>query len=301
MDADDAGPPLKVLSEHLDRVAASATDLKVIFTDLDGTLLGRGGSLFALGDGTATGATAARLAEAHSLGVEVIPVSGRQIEHVEPVAWVIGARSYIAEVGTVVWLNPKGSRARRRLELFGNYPGGEERPYDAMVTSGAVQLLLERNRGHLEIHTPWNEGRLASHLFRGQVDVASENEALDRAGIGWCHLVDNGVIPRIYEGLEVSRVHAYHLLPKGTGKVHAVAEAMRGLGLRADEAIFLGDARADVETAREVGMVFLLRHAVDFDPSIVHFAEGFDNVFVTDRPYGLGWAEAVGACLSARL
>jgi HAD superfamily hydrolase (TIGR01484 family) len=290
---------LRSLSDHLELVVDSAADVKVIFTDLDGTLLGRGGSLFALGDGTVTGAPAARLAEAHSLGVEVIPISGRQIEHVEPVAWVIGSRSYIAEVGTIVSLLPKGSRERRTIEFFGEYTGSEP-PYDAMNSSGAVDLLLDRNKGRLEKHTPWNEGRRASHLFRGQVDVASENRALEEAGIAWCRLVDNGVIPRSFEGLEVSRVHAYHLLPKGTGKARAVGEVMRLLGLRREEVVSLGDARADVETASEVGMMFLLRHAVDLDPSIVNLTEEFDNVFVTERPYGLGWAEAVGACLSGK-
>ncbi len=288
---------LKALADHLDEVAKLVRP-KAIFTDLDGTLLGRGGSLFALGDGTPTGAPAARLAEAHTHGIEIIPVSGRQIEHVEPVAWLIGARSFIAEVGAIVSLRPKGSRERQLIHLFGEYPGGEARPYDAMLASGAVQMLLERNKGRLEVHSPWNEGRVASHIFRGQVDVASENAALEEAGLGWCRLVDNGVIPRIFDTLEVSRVHAYHLLPRGTSKADAVSEIMKRLGLRRSDAISLGDARADIETAREVGAMFLLRHAVDLDPSIVNFAKEFDNVFVTERPYGLGWAEAVGACIS---
>ena len=288
---------MKSLSDHRDSVLAACSELKVIFTDLDGTLLGRGGSLFRLGDGTPTGAPAAALAEAHMRGVEVIPVSGRQIEHVEPVAWVIGARSYIAEVGAIVSLHTKESPRPRTIKLFGECLPSENPPYETMICSGAVDLLLERNRGKLEFHTPWNEGRIASHLFRGNVHVAEENEALRKAGIDWCHLVDNGVIPRQYESLEVSRVHAYHLLPYGTSKARAIREVIRRLGLRRQEAVSLGDSRADIETAAEVSAMFLLRHAVDLDPSIVKFAKQFDNVFVTEKPHGLGWAEAVELCL----
>ncbi len=292
---------MRFLSDHAEAVALAASQVEVVFTDLDGTLLGRGGSLFALGDGTASGAAAAALADAHRAGVEIVPVSGRQAEHVEPVAWVVGARSYVAEVGAVVSLRPRGSRSRELLHLFGEFPGGELSPYETMRAAGAVELLLERNRGRLEEHTPWNEGRLASHLFRGLVDTVTENRALEEAGVGWCHLVDNGVIPRSYEGLEVSRVHAYHLLPKGTSKAAAVGEVRRRLGLAREQTVSLGDSREDLETAREVGVMFLLRHAVELDPSLATEVEKFDNVFVTDRPYGLGWAEAVGVCLRDRL
>jgi hydroxymethylpyrimidine pyrophosphatase-like HAD family hydrolase len=296
---------MKLLSHYREEVAERTSDVCLVFTDLDGTLLGRGGSLFASGDGRPSSAQARALCALHEAGLGLVPVSGRQIEHIQPVAWVLGASGFVAEVGTIVHVFDRSAKKTIERYLFGEFeklprtPSNTATPYQKILEEGILEFLFSRNDGRLEFHKPWHEGRRASHLLRGHVDVEAENAALQAQGFGWCRLVDNGVIPRKYESLDVEEVHAYHLLPRGCGKGHGVAEVLRILGLESARAVALGDGRADLEAAPQVAAVFLLRHALELDPSLADELSHFDNVYVTEKSYGEGWAEAISVVLGS--
>ena len=73
--------------------------LRALYTDLDGTLLGLGGSLFADERGEFSMMQARMLEAAHRAGVEVVIVSGRRETQVHEDARLIGQNSYIYEVG----------------------------------------------------------------------------------------------------------------------------------------------------------------------------------------------------------
>ena len=73
--------------------------LRCVYTDLDGTLLGRGGSLFRDADGGFSMLQARGLEACHRAGVEVVIMSGRREPQVHEDARLIGQDSYIFEAG----------------------------------------------------------------------------------------------------------------------------------------------------------------------------------------------------------
>src|SRR5215203_3196123 len=73
--------------------------LRCVYTDLDGTLLGRGASLFRDADGDFTLLAARGLEACHRAGVEVVIKSGRRRAQVMEDARLIGQTAYIYEVG----------------------------------------------------------------------------------------------------------------------------------------------------------------------------------------------------------
>src|SRR5207244_4940820 len=69
----------------------------VLFTDVDGTLVGHGGSLFADLSGAPTLAAAEALVAAHRAGLEIVPVSGRTQWQLHELGRLLGLRSAVAE------------------------------------------------------------------------------------------------------------------------------------------------------------------------------------------------------------
>src|ERR687894_888002 len=79
--------------------APAAMPLRCVYTDLDGTLLGRGASLFRDAEGDFTLLPARALEACHRAGVEVVIKSGRRKAQVMEDARLIGQTAYIYEVG----------------------------------------------------------------------------------------------------------------------------------------------------------------------------------------------------------
>lgn len=257
----------------------------VLYTDLDGTLLGPGGSLFAGPEGRVWRAGADALADLHRAGVAFVPVSGRTADQVWEAARILGASDFIAEMGGVLSLD----RDRERIRLDGAYRGSAT-PFEAMVEAGAPGLLLEAYPRRLEPHAPWAFlPRVSSMLFRGHVDTLEAAAMLEEAGYGWLTLLDNGIIPRSFAGLDVERVHAYHLLPRGVSKATGVAAHLERRGLDPEDCLAIGDSLSDVEMGEAVGGVVIVANGL---PAI-ESAGAADGLTISRGAYGEGFAEVV--------
>lgn len=261
-----------------------ASALKVLYTDLDGTLLGPGGSLFAASGGGSTGAAAAALLELREAGVELVLMSGRTRRGLHEAARVLGASAYMAELGALLVVD-----GGEPIEDAGAF-AGPGRVADALARSGVAGLLLERFPGRLEPVAPWTE---VSVMFQGLVDVAEVEAALAEAGFGWLAFHDNGRLRRVLPGLDVPEVRAYHLLPRGVSKTTAVRRHrdLRGVALEATAAV--GDSLADLEVAGAVGRFFLVANGRE----AIGEAALPSNARVTERAHGDGFAEAVRSML----
>src|SRR5436305_1382439 len=86
-----------LLAEH-PRLYGSPVSLRCVYTDLDGTLLGRYGSLFRDSEGEFSMLQARALETCDRAGVEVVIKSGRRESSVMEDAKLIGSRSYMCEV-----------------------------------------------------------------------------------------------------------------------------------------------------------------------------------------------------------
>jgi phosphoglycolate phosphatase len=275
-------------SDHLPALAATLA-VRRVYTDLDGTLLGPGGSLFSSSHGV-TGEPAAAVAALLAAGVDLVLVSGRTRDQVREAARTVGAAGYIAELGGLV------VRREGRDEVVTRNRGayvGRGTAYQAIERSGAGGFLLDTHPRRLEPHTPWASlDRECSMLLRGQVDLEAARALLEANGYGWLDLEDNGIIPAPagrFPGLDVEEVHAYHLVPKGVGKRSAVAIDRAEAGLDASSCIAVGDSISDAAMAAEVGAMFVVANG---EPALRGVEVG-PNVYLLERGHGLGFADAV--------
>jgi hydroxymethylpyrimidine pyrophosphatase-like HAD family hydrolase len=256
---------------------------RVVYTDLDGTVFGPGGSLFAGPGGGVSDVAAQALARLHRAGIALVPVSGRTVRQVRETARLLGARDFIAELGGVTSYDLGREVVRAPFDRGGT-------PSEAMARSGAAGLLLDLYPNRLEPHAPWSlEHREASMLLRGHVDLAHARNRLEAYGYGWLHLEDNGILAGRYEGLEVDEPHVYHLVPRGIGKAAAVEADLHRRGLTREDAVAVGDSLSDAALGPHVGAVFIVangRRALEGQPLP-------ENVYLTDRAFGEGFAEAV--------
>lgn len=280
--------PIPPAGKHISRLVSSL-DVKVVYADLDGTLVGPGGSLFTHPTGPTVEPSAA-LAALTAAGVDLVLVSGRTRDQLREIARTVGAAGYVAELGAGI-VRREG-QAETALSNTGAFRG-RGTAYDAIQRSGAGGALLEAYPGRLEPHAPWaHVSRECSVLLRGQVDVREVTALLLEGGYDWLAMEDNGIIHggrQRFPELAVEEVHVYHLLPAGVSKRSAVAMDVERRGLAAANCIAVGDSRSDAGMAPEVGAVFLVANGA---PAV----RGLDlptNVYLTDRSYGLGFAEAV--------
>jgi hydroxymethylpyrimidine pyrophosphatase-like HAD family hydrolase len=253
--------------------------IKCVYTDLDGTLLGKGASLFRTAEGDFTLLAGRGLEACHRAGAEVVIKSGRRRAQVMEDARLMGQTSYIFEVGTGMVIDGE------LTFLTGNLQPREGRSIHRQIEdTGAPALLLERYAGRLEHHAPWHVDREVSHVFRGRVDAGEATELLRAEGHGELRLVDNGEI--------APDTHTFHLIPAVSSKAGAVRRHMQARGYAPEDCIAVGDSREDLDVAAAVGRCFLVANARAGDLS------AFPNVERTEGAMSEGFYEAVVRALA---
>ena len=268
--------------------------LRAVYTDLDGTLLGLYGSLFADAEGQFTLRPARGLEACHRAGVEVVIMSGRRESTVAADARLMGQRSYIYEAGCGVVLDGE------RTYLTGDWlPDEQGTPAEKLIEAGIPDLLFAHYGGRLEWHSPWHSGRDLSLLMRGKVDVVEANQVIADAGHDDLRFLDNGAITRRMEGID-GHAHAYHLVPGGASKAKAVAFHMQARGYASEDCIAIGDSIEDLEAAGAVGRFFVVANGPERDQQLREALAGFANATVTDGAMGDGFYEAVVSTLAER-
>ena len=268
--------------------------LRCVYTDLDGTLLGRFGSLFHDAEGNFSMLQARAIEACHRAEVEIVIKSGRRQPQVLEDARLIGQSSYIYEAGCAVMMDGEDT------VLIGDFrPDDGRSVYETIVDRGVPELLFDAFDPALEYHAPWHTHREHSHLFRGKIDVAEANAILEREGHGALKLIDNGAIVRQMDGVE-GRAHAYHLMPAAASKANAVAFHQRARGYSPEECIAIGDSVEDVSVAPEVGRFFVPANGPERDPGLRELiASGrYPNVTVTEGAMGDGVYEAIVSTLA---
>ena len=256
--------------------------IRCVYTDLDGTLLGRGASLFRDASGEFTLLPARALEICHRAGVEVVLKSGRRKAQVMEDARLLGQSAYIYEVGCGLHVDGE------ETYLGAMRPRDGKTVWQQIDESGAPAMLLERYAGRLEPHAPWHRDRHFSHLLRGLVDLEEANELLPDD----LKLVDNGTISPKETLLGLGgQPRAYHLIPRGASKAEAVRAHMRARGYAPEECIGVGDSREDLGVAEVVGRFFLVANAKVEAPKA-------GNVEMTEAAMSEGFYEAVVRALA---
>lgn len=290
-----AVPPIADSPAALDALARAS----VLYTDLDGTLLGPGGTLLADADGAPSATAAEAVVAVNRVGLDVRVCSGRSRAQLSEITRVCGWSGFIAELGCVV----VPARGEPPVYHIGEWPDGAvaagDTPYRTIERAGALERLREAFPDRIEQHTLWHADREVTHVLRGNIDVDAASAILASLDppVG---LVDNGVIrPPRHTLVGVDEVHAYHLVPAGATKSGAVAEDLARRGLAAADAIAIGDSEIDVGMAGEVALMVLVANALE-DERVAAAAALHGNVVRTLARRGEGWAEMAHLWLAAR-
>jgi len=278
-----------------ERLAAA----RVLFTDLDGTLLGRGASLVSDGTGVPTLDTVEAIVELNRAGLPVIITSGRNAKQLREITRLLDWADFIGELGCV----RSYDRGMRTEYETGDWPADAlregETPYRAIEREGAVDALRAKFPGLIEYHDPWHLDRQATHILRGNVPLAEAQAVLDELPLP-VTIVDNGIIhPRHHTLVGVTEIHAIHLVPTGSSKQRSIAAYLSEHGIPREGALAIGDSAADVGMADAVGLMACVRNGLD-DPRLVAHAAGRSDVVATRAAFGSGWAEFARAWLAAR-
>jgi hypothetical protein len=284
------------LSAHKEEISKRLQRVKVIYTDVDGTLMGPGGCFFLNSRREYTLGPARTLLKALEQEVDIFLVSGRNRRQLLETARLLGLKNYIAELGAETVYN----QGEEMITNLGPFEGKTDHLHDYIVNLGVLDFLFSRHSRQLEPHTPWALDRDCTPLLRGLVDLDEVNRELGEHFPGLV-MVDNGIIPREFPGLEVSQVRAYHIMPLGVSKEGAVEQDLKRRGIYKKEAVAIGDSEADLPFAEKVGAFFLVRNGLYASPQIAELIESYDNVFITEGLLNEGWAEAVETIISLSL
>ena len=273
--------------------------VSIVYSDLDGTMVGPRGSFWLDADRKLTDEPSKALLALHSAGIDLVLVSGRTRAQLVEAGRIFGADGFIAELGSVVvW-----SGWREHQVLAGEMPISfdGQAPLAVISELGIPEALFARYPGRLEWHDPWHLGHEVDAMLRGSVDVDDAEAWLAGQGLGWLTLRDNGNLPIPHStGLAPAGLpaHIYHLLPRGLSKGLAVAWDLRRRGLDPGAAIAIGDSASDLTMADAVGRLWLTANGLA-DPAVAALADARDNIAVCDEAVGLGWAQAIRSILVA--
>ena len=269
----------------------------IVYTDLDGTMVGPRGSFWHTADRQLTAGPATALLELHRAGVPLVLVSGRTFEQVVEAARIFAADGAIAELGaTIAW---DGGRSVHRLA--GDFPAEHagRTPMDVITELGVVEQLAALHPGQVEWHAPWHATHETDALLRGRLDPLAVDAWLAERGLGWLTLKDNGAFPpraRTTLADDPAPPRIYHLMPRGITKGAAIAWDLERRGLAPDDAIAIGDSVSDLDMAPAVGRLWITANGAEVD-GMADLLAAVPNATVTDAAMGEGWAQAVRAVL----
>jgi hydroxymethylpyrimidine pyrophosphatase-like HAD family hydrolase len=273
-----------------------AVSTRIVYTDLDGTMVGPRGSFWHTADRELTDTPAAALHDLHRAGIPLVLVSGRTYRQLVEVARLLAADGVIAELGSLVgWA--RGETHLLPGDLPEQYRG--RTPMDVMTELGIVEKLLAQHPGRLEWHAPWHADHTADAMLRGRVDPLAVDAWLAQQGVPWLTLKDNGAIPameRFTLAPDDLPPRVYHLMPRGISKGAAIAWDLERRGLTPADAVAIGDSVSDLEMAPAVSRLWITANGAAVD-GMRGLIDAVPNVTVTDAPMGEGWAQAVRASL----
>lgn len=241
--------------------------MRAAYLDLDGTLLGPGGSVLrdAAGDFSMAGIDALGLL--HAAGVRVVLASGRSRPRLEAVRATLGADGILPEMGACDC----------------GYPTEPGQSVHAAISATGVPQALLAAEPQLAVHPLAQWGREGSHVFIGRVspDAAA---LVGRLSEGTLRLADNGQVE--------PGAHIFHLLPTAASKAAAVARDVEANGVDADASLAVGDSHQDLGMGQVVGRVAIVANGAAADASLAREAP-----WVTRAPFAAGVLEAVRAWL----
>lgn len=259
---------------NINEIKKRLEKVKVIYTDVDGTLV-HDGCLFCTKSGF-TLKNASAIYDLLSAGVDIVMTSGREKEKLKDTARLLGFKNYIANLGIEIIYN----QGEKVITSFGvDLPDPKSLKLWIRET-GVVARIFKKYHGKVKYYKPWSEILTTHHLLVGELDFPEVSAFIDRE-YPEIRIIDNGAVS---ETGPFKNPHAYHIVPRQVGKKSAVAIDKRERSLKKENLIGIGDSMEDVSIADEVAVFFLLNGQLPINQT---------NIVRVDNSHGDGFSEVV--------
>jgi len=268
-------------------IKENLTKVKVIYTDMDGTLTDPEGCIFTAPSGKLTLIPIEAVFHVLQKKIDVVIVSGRTHSQLRENARILGFKNFIAESGCEI-VYDLGKKVIYNIGDIKIEKG--KSPRQIIEESGAVELLFSRFPGKIRYYYPWADEVRNNVILVGNIPVKDANLLLKEHGFSNLRLNDNGKVP---PEKDFPAPHCYHLIPSATSKRSAVARDKKIRRLKREQLVGIGESVEDVEIADEVGVYFVVKNGLENNPGLSEIIKKKENVFVLDKAMGLGWAQAI--------
>ena len=279
----------KLFDDYKDKIKKDLKDLKVIYTDLDGTLFNDQGCIIKDCEGNFYFEVVKLFEKIAQKNWDIVLVSGRNKLQLRYNSMLVGVKNYITELGSELVHN-LGEKV---------YVTFDSEKYNYEITKcgkdlvNIIKILKEAFSNKIDSNLDWSIDRTFNALFFGDVDLEKANRILKDAGYGGLVLVDNGFSKLVKLNLDVESMRIYNLMPRGVDKSSAIKLDKELRNFKDSNCIALGDSIEDLKMAPAVKYFFLMRDAIERDGDILNSLSNFDNVFVTKHRMNRGWAEVM--------
>ena len=266
--------------------------LRCVYTDLDGTLLGAGASLFADHEGGFSMMQAKALQACDRAGVEVVIMSGRRRVQVHEDARLIGQTSFIFEAGSAFSIDGETfmatgdfvARRRRDPGRAGLGPGCARTAARALRRPVRVPRAVAPRPGDVPPVPGRGRYRRGEPVCSKQAATATCACSTTARSAGRCP-ASKSPTSTTWSPREPRRP--------------AVAAHSRARGYVREETIAVGDSLEDLEAANSVGRFFMVANGPERDTGVRAALAAFPNATVTEGRGGDGFYEAVITTLMA--
>ncbi|MBN2072743.1 MAG: HAD family phosphatase [Actinobacteria bacterium] len=286
-------PGYKLFGDHREKIRDGLGELKVIYTDLDGTLYNDRGCIIKDREGKYYFKAVRLLEDIEKKGLKIVIVSGRDKYQLKYHSQVIGISDYIAELGAEAVYND----GKDVHITFDNGRHIHDLTYGSRELEKIIDLMNKNFPGKIESRMEWSRYRSFNAVFFGEIDLDYGNEILKKAGYDGLEFVDNGISRLVKLDLDVEKLHIYNLMPEGVNKASGVRFDRESRGLEIENCIALGDSPEDLKMAGEVKYFFLMKNALEQREAIEKELASHDNVYLTGEIMNKGWYEVMSFLL----
>jgi HAD superfamily hydrolase (TIGR01484 family) len=265
-----------------EKVLANLKELKVIYSDVDGTFV-TDGCLFRNKKGYSL-KKAQAIYYLLTAGVDIVMTSGREKEKLKETARLLGFQNYIANLGIEIVYN----RGEKVIHNYGMNVVDGENLKNLILETGVAQFLFDNFPGKIRFYKPWSDILRTHLLFIGELEY-DQATALIYKYFPQLRIIDNGSVPPYQQFLHP---HAYHVVPKEVGKKAAVQIDKKERKLNNDNLIAIGDSLEDLSLAEEVAIFFLLDKKIPVK---------YSNVIRLDNSDGEGFSRMAHSLRKAKI
>ena len=279
----------KLFDDYKDKIKRDLRNLKVIYTDLDGTLFNDQGCIIKDCEGNFYFEVVKLFEKITQKNWDIVLVSGRNKLQLRYNSMLVGVKNYITELGSELVHN----LGEKVYVTFDNEKYNYEITKCGKDLVNIIRILKEAFPNKIDSNLDWSIDRTFNALFFGDVDLEKANRILKNEGYEGLVLVDNGFSKLVKLNLNVEHLRIYSLMPRGVDKSSAVKLDKKLRNFKDKNCIALGDSIEDLKMASAVKYFFLMRDAIERDGDILNSLCNFDNIFVTKHRMNRGWAEVM--------